>query len=70
MSANKALYRSVKKAIGVRNLNYEVLANAIGYSQSAIKRFMYDLKAGRSGSRYIRHSIIKYFDGKIIEEEH
>ena len=70
MSANRAFYLSIRKAIKARGLTYEELANEIDYSPIAIKRFMAALRAGRNGSRYIRYRIIEYFEGKIIKEEH
>lgn len=68
MNANKALYLSIKKAVEARGLTYEALADQIGYSLYSIKKFMYFLRLGKNGSRFVKMAIFAHFGGKILEE--
>ena len=68
MNSNQALYRSIKIALSLRGLTYNDLAEKIAYRRSTIARFMSALKAGKSGSRFVRKAIFEYLGGKIVEE--
>jgi hypothetical protein len=51
------LKRDVKKLLKARHMNYDDLCYKIGYSSSAIKKYM----SKDNGSRYITASLIEAF---------